>query len=109
LEGDLCMEQIVSNLLYQNLQKWKGQQVYIHLEVNPGGYFRNGNALLYDAHVKGEGSYRVYLELDEKQSIIHVDHLTHMKITERQIILMGYDEHHRLARTLEVSSKPFSM
>jgi hypothetical protein len=103
------MEQIVPDLLFKNLQKWRGQKIYIHFEVNPGGYFRNGKALLDEAHVKGEGSYRVYLELDSKQSIIHVDQLTHMSITKEQIILMSYDEHQRLARTLEISTKPFSM
>ncbi|HSU79843.1 MAG TPA: DUF1806 family protein [Candidatus Angelobacter sp.] len=104
------MEKLVPNLLLKNLQVWLGQLVYIHFEVNPGGYFRNGKALLNEVHVKGEGSnFRVYLELDEKDSIIHVDQLTHMSITEGQIILMGYDEHHRLARTLEISSEPFSM
>src|SRR4051794_14275277 len=103
------METIVSDLLLKYLKKWTGKRVYIHFEVNPGGYFRNGNALLSDAHVKGEINYRVYLELEENQSIIHVDNLTHMTISEQQIILIGYDEYHRLARTLEISSEPFVM
>ena len=103
------MEKIVSEVLLKSLQKLKGEQVFIHLEVNPGGYFRNGSAAVYDVHVKGEGHYRVYLELDEKQAIIHVDNLTHMRLSNDEIILIGYDEHHRLARTLEISSKPFAI
>jgi len=103
------MKEIVSDFLLINLQKLIGQKVYIHFEINPGGYFRNGTALLSDVHVKGEKSYRVYLELDAKQSIIHVDNLTHMKVTDEQIILMGYDEYDRLARSLEISCNPFSM
>jgi hypothetical protein len=108
-EGGSYMERIVPDLLLKSLKKLIGQKVYIHFEVNPGGYFRNGNATLYDAHVKGEGNFRVYLELEKKESIIHVDQLTHMSITKEQIILMGYDEYDRLARTLEISNKPFSM
>jgi hypothetical protein len=101
------MEQISSDLLLTKLQQWIGKDLYIHIEVNPGGYFRNGKASLHNVHIKGHGSFRVFLELDQQQSIIHVDTLTHMTITDEQVILIGFDTHDRLARTLEISSRPF--
>ncbi|WP_088105999.1 DUF1806 family protein [Halalkalibacter urbisdiaboli] len=101
------MEEISRDLLLKKLQHWIGTNIYVHIEVNPGGYFRNGKASLHQVHVKGEQSIRVFLELDEQASIIHVDHLTHMRLADDLVIVTAYDEHGRLARTLEVSSRPF--
>ncbi|WP_157801009.1 DUF1806 family protein [Bacillus solitudinis] len=101
------MEKLSPDLLLKKLQQWVGTNIYIHIEVNPGGYFRNGKASLQRAHVKGEHGFRVFLELDDQKSIIHVDQLTHMDIADDLVIVTGYDEHDRLARTLEISSQPF--
>ncbi|MBM7571653.1 DUF1806 family protein [Aquibacillus albus] len=101
------MENISSELLLKKLQHWVGTNIYIHMEINPGGYFRNGKACLERVHVKGEQAFRVFLELDQQESIIHVDHLTHMHIADDLVVVTGYDEHDRLARTLEISSQPF--
>ncbi|MFC3885509.1 DUF1806 family protein [Bacillus songklensis] len=101
------MEPISSELLLTKLQQWIGKNIYIHIEINPGGYFRNGKALLDRVHIKGHGSFRVFLELDQHQSIIHVDDLTHMSIADELVIVTGYDTYDRLARTLEISSRPF--
>jgi hypothetical protein len=47
------------------------------------------------------------LELDQQEAIIHVDDVTHMKMEEELVIVTGYDPNDRLARTLEISSRPF--
>jgi Protein of unknown function (DUF1806) len=91
------------------LSRWLGQNVYVHLEVNPGAYWRNGYAELTGVHVKGDGPYRLFLEFSQSTGLIQVDDLTHMSITETQVICSGYDEQHRLARSVEVSCLPFSM
>lgn len=93
----------------KRLRGWEGRQIYIHLEVNPGAYWRNGQATLVQGHVRGTSSCRVFLELDEQVGLIQVDQLTHMLLEEDLLICTGYDDHDRIARTIEVSSKPFSM
>jgi len=103
------MKPITSDLLFTKLQQWVGEKIYIHIEINPGGYFRNGKATLERVHVKGNSSYRIYLELDQQDAIIHVDDLTHMSLDDDLVIVTGYDDHQRLARTLEIGVKPFEI
>lgn len=90
----------------QKLSQWLGQQIFVHLEVNRGAYWRNGRALLKAVHVRGDGPFRLFLELDDA-GLIQADDLTHMEIVEKLVICTAYDEHHRLARTVEVSTEPF--
>jgi hypothetical protein len=103
------MVPINSQALLDKLQQWLGTNIYIHIEINPGGYFRNGKATLSNVHVKGNQPFRVFLEMDQQQSIIQVDDLTHMSISEELVVICGYDHVERLARTLEISSKPFAI
>ncbi|KKI94057.1 hypothetical protein WQ54_00490 [Bacillus sp. SA1-12] len=100
---------INSEALLEKLRQWIGRKIYLHHEVNPGGYFRNGKATLFDVHVKGDQIYRVYLELDQQQSIIQVDGLTHMMLSEELVVISSFDHVDRLARTLEISTSPFSI
>lgn len=105
------MERLKADVVTKRLATWVGQQVYIHLEVNPGAYWRNGSAVLVRGHVKGEGPFRVYLELQggEGGELIHIDDLTHMEVQDDLIIVIAFDDMDRLSRTLEVSRKPFPM
>lgn len=103
------MESFVVEQVEEILSKWRGATVYIHLEVNPGAYWRNGQTTLVASHVKGNGPYRIFLQLDDGNGLIHVDDLTHMQIHADTMIATGYDEKDRLARTLEVSLHPFAM
>ena len=91
------------------LQQWIGQAVFVHLEVNPGAYWRNGSGSLNAVHVKGEGPFRLFLEFNQKQGLIQMDELTHMSISPDVVICTAYDGHERIARTIEVSLTPFSM
>ncbi|MCI0183912.1 MAG: DUF1806 family protein [Acidibacillus sp.] len=107
------MNQVIQNIdpaeLQEALTRWGGQLVYVHLEVNPGAYWRNGKAVLDAAFVRGSGTFRVFLQLDGEQGLIQVDQLTHMQLTDDQVICIGYDQQSRLSRTLEVSLTPFKM
>ena len=103
------MVPIISQSLLDKLKQWIGTNIYIHFEINPGGYYRNGKAILTDVHVKGDHSFRVFLELDQQQSIIQMDDVTHMLISDELVVISGYDHVDRLARTIEVSSQPFSL
>lgn len=103
------MVAIAAGRLAESLQQWRGERVYIHLEVNPGAYWRSGSAILDEAHVKGDGPCRVFLELDGRTSLIQIDQLTHMELSAELIIATAYDEHERLARTILISRAPFSL
>jgi len=103
------MEPISHEQLHGALYEWLGLKVYIHFEINPGGYFRNGKALLSNVHIRGEGPYRVFLEFEEDRGIIQLDNLTHMSINEDFVIITGYDDFKRLARTVEISLTPFQV
>jgi hypothetical protein len=101
------MEPISVERLFMKVKRWIGKDVFIHIEINPGGYFRNGKASLHNVHIKGTNPYRIFLELDQQEAVIHVDDVTHMKMEEELVIVTGYDPYDRLARTLEISSRPF--
>jgi len=91
------------------LEQFEGQVLYIHLEVNRGAYHRNARVMLQAAHVRGDGPYRLFLNLDDGLGLIHVDDLTHMQLTNEMVICTGYDSSDRIARTIEISVVPFSM
>jgi len=49
------------------------------------------------------------LEFDNDHAIIQLDNLTHMSISEDLVIVTGYDEFDRLARTVEIGLTPFQV
>lgn len=106
--GGVGVELLKAGEVQQQLSSWIGKTVHVHLEVNPGAYWRNAAATLRNVHVKGTDHYRIYLEFDGN-SIIHIDDLTHMQIEPTMVICTGYDSSDRIARTLEVSTNPFRM
>ncbi|MCL6445372.1 MAG: YojF family protein [Alicyclobacillus sp.] len=103
------MEPMVPRQVVDRLNAWLGRTVFIHLEVNPGAYWRNGSAQLRAAHVKGDGPYRVFLELENAHGLIQVDGLTHMALERDLVVCIGLDEHQRLARTIEIGLQEFSL
>lgn len=108
------MERIEAKRVTLHAKKFLEQLVYIHLEVNPGAYWRNGSAILRALHLKGDHPYRVFLELSsptvgtsEGNSLIQVNELTHMELGDDSLILTGYDDKGRIAETIEVSLSAF--
>lgn len=86
-----------------------GKEVYIHFEINPNGYWRNGKATLKEVHIKGDGPYRVFLVLDDGLGLIQLNGLTHMESWNDAVIFTGYDDQDRIEQTIEISTTPFSM
>lgn len=103
------MEKFRVDQVNKRLAQWANKQVFLHLEVNPGAYWRGGTGVLQASHVKGEGPYRLYVELDNGTGPIQVDNLTHMELTDTLLVVLGLDESERLARTLELSLQPLLM
>ena len=100
------MEPIEAQKVGKQLESWLNSEVFVHLEVNPGAYWRSGKGKLKRVHVKGDGPFRVFLEFEDA-GLIHVDDLTHMQVDGDMVICTGYDHHDRIARTLEVSTRAF--
>ena len=91
----------------KQLTQWLHRQIYIHLEVNPGAYWRNGTGVLHAVYVKGEGPWRIFLQLDDAAGLIQIDDLTHMSLQAHVVVCIGFDDRQRLARTIEISRTPF--
>jgi hypothetical protein len=100
------MERLIPKVVLDAFEHWANRHVYVHLETNPVSYWRNGRILLTTAHVKGQGPYRLFLEFDHKAGLIQVGELTHMKLQQGRIALVGYDKQQRIAQTIEVSETP---
>lgn len=110
------MESIDKAKIEAKAAEFLQQQVYIHLEVNPGAYWRNGAARLQALHIKGDEPYRLFLELAgtsaqeaDEGGLIQVNDLTHMELGPNLLIFSGYDDKGRIAQTLEISLSPFSL
>lgn len=102
------MEALQPDRVLAGFERWLGQTVHVHLEVNPGAYWRNGSGILTQAHVKGDGPFRVFLEFIEG-GLIQVDDLTHMDIHDNIVLCIAFDNQDRLARLIEVSPSPFRL
>jgi len=98
------MELLNANRVLAILSDWVGQPVWLHVEVNPGAYWRGAAGTLAAVHVKGDGPFRLYVEVSD--GLIQVDELTHMDLTEGLVVVIGFGDSDRLARTLEISKQP---
>jgi hypothetical protein len=110
----LDMEPIQPDAVLRHANLLLERDVYLHFEVNPGGYWRNGKSVLKAIHVKGEGPYRAFLRLMSEISggepgLIQVNDVTHMELGDEYLILTGYDDKGRIAQTIEVSLSPFAV
>ena len=106
-EANLRMAPFDARVVAAALGALQGGRVYIHLEVNPGAYWRNGGGRLDAAHVRGDGPYRLFLRIDG--GLLQIDALTHMAVADGMVVCTGYDDLQRLARTVEVGLEPFAL
>lgn len=90
------------------LDQFAGQVVYVHAEQIPGGFLRNMRVSVQQAYLRGGGSCRVALRCED-DAWVRMEDLTHWEVdTEGRLIFCAFgDEQQRLARTLEISSRPF--
>lgn len=102
------MERIDEKRVQAAIQPLVGGTVYIHFEVNPSGYWRNGSATLDAFHLKGDGPYRVFLAMNDGAGLIQLNALTHMTVEDNTLILAGYDDKDRISELIEVRATPFA-
>lgn len=113
-DEEAYMKEIEAERVVSHATRFHGKPVFLHLEVNPGAYLRNGTSVLTAFHLKGEGPYRVFLELESAgpsehphKGLIQVNDITHMHLEDGLLILTGYDDKDRIAQTIEISLSPF--
>lgn len=108
------MEPLQPDVVRRHATLLMEKEAYLHFEVNPGGYWRNGKTVLKAVHVKGDGPYRAFFQFVSHSSgndpgLIQVNDLTHMELGDESLVLTGYDDKGRIAQTIEVSLSPFAV
>ncbi|MCY0901433.1 MAG: DUF1806 family protein [Firmicutes bacterium] len=101
------MELLNASRVLTVLSGWVGQPVWVHVEVNPGAYWRGAAGTLRTVHIKGDGPFRMYVEVAD--GLIQVDDLTHMDLADGLVVVIGFGDSDRLARTLEISTQPLAL
>ncbi|MGN1400911.1 MAG: YojF family protein [Bacillus sp. (in: firmicutes)] len=114
------MKPLDAAAVQEAIERHKGQDVYIHLEItngayashfgggsySAGGYIRNARVRYEQGKITGEGPYRVGLKLDI--GWIYAEGLSHFELTENDdLLLAGLGEDGKLAVALEISRTPF--
>lgn len=114
------MENVVTEQIQKELDRFAGQDVYVHLETTNGAYashrdesfFSSGayirNALICYEHGKitGSGPYRVGLKM--QIGWVYAEGITHFEVDEKdRLLLAGHDFEGKLAVALEISKTPF--
>ncbi|KPV44769.1 YojF family protein [Alicyclobacillus ferrooxydans] len=104
------------------IERFVGQEVYLHLETTNGAYaahraesamavcayIRNGKIQFERGTIQGDGPYRVGLKMDGGWT--YAEGLTDWEIdSEGRLLLAGNDSEGRLAVALELSLTPFPM
>jgi len=101
------MEPIVKKKVEEALQAFHGCRTYVHAEVIPGGFVRNAAVDVRQAHIAGDGPYRIAVQFDH-DGWIRMENLTHFEIDgKRRLLLAGHDDQGRLSTVLELSFAPF--
>ncbi|MBX6353766.1 MAG: YojF family protein [Thermoflavifilum sp.] len=114
------MEAIRKEAVQEMLDRFRGQEVYLHLETTNGAYaahrgenplavcayIRNGRIRYHRGLITGQGPYRVGLRTED--GWVYAEGLTDYEIDkEGRLLLAGHDPEGRLAIALELSATPF--
>lgn len=90
------------------LKRFEGQQVYLHFEFPRGGFIRNLTAEVEEAHLRGDGPYRVALRCRQDGWVI-MEGLTHMAAVQgAPLFLCAFESDQRLSQALQISRDPFA-
>ena len=114
------MQPIDKDAVQKAIDRFRGQDVYLHLETTNGAYathrderFFNANAYIRNARIRfnrgkltGDGPYRAGLKLD--LGWVYAEGLTDWEVDEKgRLLLAGHNEEGKLAVALELSLEPF--
>ncbi|WP_051287529.1 YojF family protein [Paenibacillus taiwanensis] len=114
------MKSIHTEDVQRRLDAYKGQPIYLHLEMTTGAYASHqdstkltastfiSNAIIRYSHglITGHGPYRVGLKTG--QGWVYSEGLTHWDDSDNErLIMAGHDQEGKLVVGLQLSSKPF--
>lgn len=115
------MESIELHAVQEELNRFVGKDVYLHLETTTGSYaslsgddkvavvayIRNGKIAFHRATITGPGPYRVGLKLEG--GWVYAEGLTDWETREKgdQLLMAGHDQEGQLHIALELSFHPF--
>ena len=114
------MEPVKLTEVQEALDRFIGNEVYLHLETtngayashknenffSAGAYIRNGKISFERAKITGEGPYRIGLKIP--LGWVYAEGITHFEIDSKdRLLLAGHDYDGRLAVALQLSEKPF--
>ncbi|WP_262685381.1 YojF family protein [Paenibacillus baimaensis] len=101
------MEPVNFEQLQDVLKSFEGKEVYLHTEVNPGALLRNIRVEIEQAHLSGEGSYRLALRL-RNNGWVRTESITHYSLDARgRVFAASYDEQNRIATLIQIGLFPF--
>ncbi len=91
------------------LKRFEGRRAYVHFEFCRGGFVRNLSADILEAHLRGEGPYRVALRCQGDGWVI-MEELTHAELPRGKgpLFIGALEEDQRLSRALSISLEPFA-
>ncbi|PON01630.1 hypothetical protein BJH90_09010 [Bacillus halotolerans] len=116
------MKAIIKEDVQASLERYADRPVYIHLETTTGSYsahlneknmtvvayIRNAKVTYHQAKIKGSGPYRVGIKTEE--GWIYAEGLTEYTVDEENRLLMaGHLPGGKLAISLQISEKPFTV
>lgn len=119
---ETVVQSIDLDLVQAELESYKNNDVYLHLETTNGAYaahrfgqpmavcayIRNGRVRFQRATITGEKPYRVGLKMSD--GWIYAQGLTDFEVDDSgRLLLAGHDDEGRLAVALELSKTPFPM
>ncbi|QHW31409.1 YojF family protein [Paenibacillus rhizovicinus] len=114
------MQLIDHAVIQQRIDRFKNQDLYLHLEMTTGAYASHldsskhpaatfiSNAVVRFSHgsISGGGPYRVGLKMSH--GWVYSEGLTHYEETdEERLILAGHDGQGKLVVALHLSREPF--
>lgn len=115
------MEPILPEKVQDLIQKFAGEEVYLHLETTNGAYashfnekffsagafIRNAKVTYEHGKIAGSGPYRIGLKL--AIGWVYAEGLTHYGFDEEGRLLMaGHDFDGKLAVALQIGKTPFN-
>ena len=115
------MEPVQLETLQHHLDRFAGEDVYIHLETTNGAYANHFNQEVFNAgafirnvqlryelaKVVGDSPHRVGLKLPN--GWVYAQGITHFEVDEHDRLLMaGHDYSGKLAVALQISRTPFA-
>ncbi|WP_308639709.1 DUF1806 family protein [Paenibacillus silvisoli] len=101
------MKPILITAVEEELLAYIGQEAYIHCEATSDLFVRNFKVSVTEAHLAGDGAYRVALRF-KSIGWLRMEGLTHYEVDRQGRLLMaGFDGRGRMHVALELGKEPF--